>query len=175
MQNQINRVLLGQYEAAISMLRDAIASCPPAQWDANVARLPARVVAFHTLYWTDVYLSRSREACVPHELGAQGRGVPFGTPLPEGTLPPGLTQAQSLAYADFCIEKARRVLGAETEADLAGDSGFGEPFTRAEMHIYNIRHVQHHAGALGAHIRRLAPDFPEEGLGWVSSGVWRGE
>src|SRR5690606_31037668 len=35
MQNQINRVLLGQYEAAISMLRDAIASCPPAQWDAN--------------------------------------------------------------------------------------------------------------------------------------------
>ncbi len=167
----MHQMLRGQYLAAIGMLRDAIASCPAEHWETSVANLPAHVVAFHTLLWTDVYLSRSVAAFQTHDLVLEGRGIPFGTPLPEGTLPPGLSRARSLEYADRCLAKVRSALAAETEADLAGDSGFGRPFSRAEMHIYNIRHIQHHAGALAAHIRRLSPEFPREGLDWIDTGA----
>lgn len=171
MQELINQILLGQYEAALAMLRDAIASCPAEHWEKKVANNPARFVAFHTLCWTDMYLSRSQSAFESHALVIEGRGLPFGQPLPAGKLPPGLTQPRAIEYADFCIAKARAALAREIEADLAGDSGFGRPFSRAEMHIYNIRHIQHHTGALAAHIRRLTPEFPEEGMDWIDSGT----
>jgi len=173
MQELINQMLLGQYEAALSMLKDAIASCPAEHWEKKVANDPARFIAFHTLYCTDIYLSKSESAFESHEFVIEGRGLPFGQPLSEGKLPPGLTQPRAIEYADFCIAKARAVLAGESEADLAGDNGFGRPFSRAEMHIYNIRHIQHHTGALSAHIRRLSPEFPNDGMDWIDSGTSR--
>lgn len=169
----IHQMLLGQYEAALSMFRDAMASCPAEHWERKVANHPVGVVALHTLMWTDVYLGRSAKDFVSHELVIEGRGLPFGQPLPKGQLPPGLKQTRALEYADYCLAKVRRVLAEETEADLAGDNGFGRPFSRAEMHLYNIRHIQHHTGALGAHVRRLVPDFPEEGMDWIDTGTGR--
>lgn len=153
------------------MLRDAIASCPAEHWETKVANDPARFVAFHTLYSTDIYLSRNKSAFKSHEFVMEGRGLPFGQPLPAGTLPRGLSQQRAIEYSNFCIAKARATLAIETEADLAGESGFGHPLSRAEMHIYNIRHIQHHTGALAAHIRRLTPEFPETGLDWIDSGT----
>jgi hypothetical protein len=171
MHQLINQMLLGQYEAALSMLKDAIASCPAEHWEKKVANNPARFVAFHSLYWTDIYLSKSERAFESHEFVIEGRGFPFGQPLPTGELPRGLTQPRAIAYADFCIAKARAELTNQSQADLAGDSGFGRPFSRAEMHIYNIRHIQHHTGALAAHVRRLTPEFPETGMDWIDSGT----
>jgi hypothetical protein len=173
MHKLINQMLLGQYEAALAMLKDAIVSCPAEHWEKKVANNPARFVAFHTLYWTDVYLSRNQAAFKSHEFVIEGRGAPPSVPLREGKLPPGLTQPRAIEYADCCIDKARTVLAGASEADLAGDSGFGRPFSRAEMHIYNIRHIQHHTGALAAHIRRLTPEFPNDGMDWIDSGTTR--
>lgn len=173
MPSLIHQMLLGQYEAALSMFRDAMASCPAEHWQKKVANYPVGVVALHTLMWTDVYLGRSAKEFVSHEFVMEGRGLPFGRPLPKGTLPPGLKQTRALEYADYCLAKLRRVLAEESEADLAGDSGFGRPFSRAEMHLYNIRHIQHHTGALSAHVRRLVPDFPEEGMDWIDTGTGR--
>lgn len=169
----VSQILLGQYEAALSMLRAAIESCPAEHWESKVANDPARLVVFHTLYCTDIYLSRSEAGFRSHEFVIEGRGLPFGQPLPPGTHPPGLSRQRAVEYCDFCIAKARAVLAAERESDLAGGSGFGHPLSRAEMHIYNIRHVQHHTGALAAHVRRLSPDFPEDGMGWVDTGTTR--
>lgn len=169
----IQQILLGQYEAALDMLRTAIASCPAEHWETKVANDPARFVAFHTLYSTDIYLSRNESAFESHEFVIEGRGLPFGQPLPAGTLPPGLSQPRAVEYCNLCMAKARTVMTAETETDLAGGSGFGHPLSRAEMHIYNIRHIQHHTGALAAHIRRLRPEFPEDGMDWIDSGTSR--
>jgi hypothetical protein len=169
----MNQILLGQYEASISMLRATVCACPAAHWESKIAQWPARFVAFHTLYWTDIYLSPDQAAFKSHEFVMEGRGLPFGTPLPEGLIPPGLTQPRTIEYADFCIAKARATLSGESAADLAGPSGFGPTISRAEMHIYNIRHVQHHTGALAAHFRRLTPDLPEGVMDWIDTGTVR--
>ena len=50
-----------------------------------------------------------------------------------------------LNYVELCREKARRSLAAETAESLAGESGFWwYKITRAEFHLNNIRHLQHH-------------------------------
>lgn len=173
MHKLMTTVLLGQYEAALSMLRDAIDSCPAEHWEVKVANDPARFVAFHTLYWADIYLSKRESEFQSHEFVMEGRGLPLGQPFPEGQLPPGLSQSRSLEYADFCIAKARNVLAGESESDLAGECGFWQSISRAELHVYNIRHIQHHTGALAAHIRRLVPEFPYDGMDWIDTGTFQ--
>ncbi len=173
MQKLVTTLLLGQYEAALSMLRDTIVACPAEHWETRLVRWTTRFVAFHTLYCTDMYLSRSEAEVESHELLLEGRGLPFGEPFPKGKLPPGLTQPRTLEYAAFCIAKARAVIPNENEADLSAASGFNRRLSRAEMHIYNIRHIQHHAGALAAHVRRLTPAIGEDAMGWIDTGTQR--
>jgi hypothetical protein len=51
---------------------------------------------------------------------------------------------------------------------LTGPSGFERrTFTRAELHIYNIRHFQDHVAQLNAHLAaRTGTAIPWFGSGW---------
>jgi uncharacterized damage-inducible protein DinB len=69
-------------------------------------------------------------------------------------------------YLDHCHAKAKQAIAAETEATLEGPSGFEWlKFSRIEAHFYNIRHIQHHTGQLGATLRRQG----SEGVQWIPS------
>ena len=58
-------------------------------------------------------------------------------------------------------------------ASLAAPTGFGRGFSRAEIHVYNVRHVQHPTGQLTAHARRHDPSMPDTAIDWIDSGaVW---
>jgi uncharacterized damage-inducible protein DinB len=58
-------------------------------------------------------------------------------------------------YADICRARAKATMGAETAASLQGASGFSWlEFSRLELHLYNIRHIQHHTGQLVAALRQ---------------------
>ena len=87
---------------------------------------------------------------------------------------PGLAQAATLEYVPICLEKIRTTIASETETTLQQPSGFSWlPFTRGELHLYNLRHVQHHTGQLSAQLRRLDPNCASrEMLRWVRTG-WR--
>ena len=88
------------------------------------------------------------------------------------TLSPGLSQEETRAYVAICRQKVRTALATETPASLAGPSGFSwRRFSRGELHIYNIRHVQHHAGQMSAHLRRVAgATLDLKALPWVATG-----
>ena len=60
------------------------------------------------------------------------------------------TKAETLAYVDFCrAEVAAQIPG----LDLDAPSGFyWLPFNKLELQIYNIRHVQQHAGELSGRL-----------------------
>jgi hypothetical protein len=45
---------------------------------------------------------------------------------------------------------------------------FGGDFSRAELHVYNIRHIHHHAAQLSLRLRLDTG----RGVDWVGSG-WR--
>lgn len=162
MHHPFARALLGQFEASLSMLRHCIASCPDDHWDLPIAKYPFWVVAYHTLYCTDGYLIDSEDKWKPHPTFHPGGMADIDAEYPTRRF----TRELLLAYVDFCRQRAIEVLGAETGATLEGPSGFARlKFSRAELHLYSLRHIQHHTGQLGAFLGRQKIASP-----WVKSG-----
>ena len=48
-----------QFDAAVTMLENAVRGCPPALWDREPAETAFWYVAYHTIFWLDYYLADS--------------------------------------------------------------------------------------------------------------------
>jgi uncharacterized damage-inducible protein DinB len=161
-------LVVNQFEAALAMLKKCVVACPQEHWEGKIANDTFRYVAYHTLFFADLYLSPSEQAFELrdlHQRGGDERGE-------EASM--GLSREDTLEYIELVYKKLREALTAETEQTLAGPSGITRrKYSRAELHIYNLRHVQHHTGAMYAYLRRVVSDLGENtSLPWISSG-WR--
>ena len=164
--DHVKQTLIGQFEAALCMLNDCVEKCPPAHWDGLVAKYPFWQVAYHTLCFVDLYLSPSEDSFTPRADFHPAALREFDDEYPSRRF----TQPEIRAYLAVCRQKLRNTLSAETIESIAGPSGFpGRSATRLELHVYNIRHVMHHAGQLGAFLRRVDSSINPR---WVGSG-WR--
>jgi uncharacterized damage-inducible protein DinB len=164
MHDSITQMLQGQFEAALCMLNDCIRKCPVQHWDDKIANDTFRQVAYHTLFYIDYYLSPNEAAFTLREL--HHRGGDERNPV----VSPGLSKDETLQYVSVCRDKALHALAAETAQSLQSPSGFERlPFSRGELYIYVIRHVQHHTGQLSALLRKFADDGERW---WVKTG-WR--
>ncbi|MFO0839944.1 MAG: DinB family protein [Phycisphaerae bacterium] len=165
----LRQLVLSQLEASVCMLDECIRKCPAQHWDSPIGKYPFWHVAYHTLCFIDVYLSPSDEAWQPRQGGPGGGLHPLGRVELEEEYPSRrFEQCELLEYSALCRQKARDVLTSETRETLEGPSGFPWlAFSRAEAHVYNIRHIQHHAGQLSAFLRRQGVETH-----WVKSG-WR--
>lgn len=144
--------VLAQGLAAFAMLKDCLEKCPEAQWDGVVGTMPFWMVAYHTLCYADCYCARTNEAWKPsakfHPAGRAELSEEFPSRRFE--------RAELLAYLAACRTILRAALARETPKSLAGPSGFSWlEMPRAEVYLYNVRHVQHHTGQLTAFLRRV--------------------
>lgn len=166
---RVGSAVAGQYGAALGMLRVCLEQADEAAWQAPVGTRPFWHVAYHALYITDFYLSPDEKTFRPPSfhredydvLGSQPwaphRKVVADRPYDKDTLK---------TYVDACRAKAKLTMDGETETSLDGASGFSWlKFSRLELHLYNIRHLQHHTGQLGACLRRQH----SAGVGWLLS------
>jgi len=162
---QLQKIVSSQIEAALQMMQECISKCPAAQWEAPVGRYPFWLVAYHALCYVDVYLSNSNESWEP-ETGPTGLHPKGVEELSEEYPSRRFEQPELLRYIEECRDKLRTAMAAETDASLAGPSGFPRhTFSRAELHIYNLRHLAHHGGQLSAFLRRVGVE-----TAWVKSG-----
>ena len=161
----VRTMLASQFQAALSMLNDCIDRCPLEHWDGRIARYPFWQVAYHTLCYADLYLSPGRASFeLRPDLHPAGWSE-FNDEYPSRRF----EQPELAGYIATCRDKAVATLAAETPETLAAGSGFDWlPFSRGEVHVYNIRHIQHHAAHLSL---RLRIDAGVE-IPWVRSG-WR--
>lgn len=164
----LRKILAAQYEAALAMMHQCVQACPPQHWEGKIANDTFRQVSYHALFFTDLHLSPDEKAFELRELhhhGGDERG-------PNASI--GLSQEQTLSYVGICRAKVALALKKETLESLEGPSGFKwRKHSRGELHIYNIRHLQHHVGQLSAYLRRVDPALAAaDALPWVSSG-WR--
>lgn len=163
----LNDILASQFEAALCMMHHCIKACADKDWEGRIANQTFRQSAYHTLFFVDFYLSPSQESFQLRDLHHEG-GDERGP-----AVSPGLSKDQTLAYLAICREKARETLAEESDGILQGPCGFPRKLSRAELHIYNIRHIQHHTGQLSAYLRRLDPTLSDDRvIGWVGSG-WK--
>ncbi len=147
--------IVPQFRASLTQLRACIEVCPEPHWRGTIGRYPFWHVAFHALMFVDCYLAPGNDAFVPRlEFLPAGRAE-----LEEEFPSREMSRAELLRYADALLTEVAPGVERETEASLAGPSGFSHlPISRAELHVYNLRHVQHHTGQLSAFLRRAGVD-----------------
>lgn len=157
-----------QLEAALRTLHACIEQCPDELWNAPVAKYAFCQVAYHTLFFTDFYLSESIDEFKQQQFH-RAHAELFGDYEELTGEPDTLYEKRDLLdYAKFCRDKAVEVVAGETEESLRGPSGFERRrCTRAELHLYNMRHIQHHAAQLILRLRQDSDvDIPWFAHGW---------
>lgn len=82
-----------------------------------------------------------------------------------GVLPPRVyTKEELLTYLAHCREKLRKTIGELTEEKANREAvGLRDGYTFAELYLYSMRHVQHHAAQLNLLLRQQIDSAPR----WV--------
>jgi hypothetical protein len=152
MDNIWKAVTRRQFGAAIDMLENALNACPPELWSAPILRdQPDRTeisafwyVAYHALFWLDLYLFGSVEGFRPP--------APFNLAEldPAGLLPERqFSKDELLTYLGHGRQKCRKTIESLTDEKSHQRCRFswGE-VSFAELLLYNLRHIQEHAAQL---------------------------
>jgi hypothetical protein len=162
-------LVTNQFEAAFCTLNACIDRCPDTLWNQPVGSFPVSLVAFHTLFFADFYLEADESSFKSQPFHADHAAIFADYEQLEYREPVSRYEKGFIkAYLDYCRQKALKVIGAETEDSLNGPSGFARrTCTRAELHVYNMRHIQHHAAQISLRLRLDANvDIPWIGSGW---------
>ena len=165
----IRKTFADQFGAALSMLEDCISKCQPENWSAPVAKFPFWHLAYHVLFYTDLYLSPSIADFRPQSFHRENYNFLGRQPFPpfkEVIADQPYDKPMLIDYLKTCRAKVVDIIASETEISLAAPSGFEWlPFPRAQLHLYNLRHIQHHTGALGAFLIRTQG----KGANWIGT------
>jgi hypothetical protein len=133
-----------QSGAAIDMLNNAIRACPDPLWGDRNQRPEFWYTAFHALFFLDCYASNSEATYQPPS--------PFTlSELDErGILPDRVySKTELLAFLEHGRARCRSAIDSLTEDSARARCGFSWlDLSVAELTLYNMRHVQHHAAQL---------------------------
>lgn len=150
-----------QFHAAIDMLANAIQACPDSVWSGQGPRA-FWYLAFHTLFFLDLYLSEKDEP--------QFRPPPpFGLSELEDEVPPERVYEEDelLGYLEHCRKRLDTVMAGMTETWAVSPCPIPyRDMSNGELLLYNMRHVQHHAAQLNLLLRQTTNSAPR----WVSKG-----
>ncbi len=148
-----------QFGAAIDMLENVVLACPEALWGDRSQRPEFWYTVFHALFFLDLYLSDSDAGFAPpspftlDEMDERGL-------LPERVY----TKEELRKYLEHGREKCRASIEAMTDERVNRCCGFEWLDLRVgEMLLYNMRHVQHHAGQLNLILSQKGVSAPR----WV--------
>ena len=161
---KVKSILQSQYLAALAMLKQAVVKCPPVAWDNPQDRDRFWFVAYHTLYYAHRYL------------GAQAKGYARWEKRPHNK--PGSLFSKAEILEKLALVE-RDVKEQIPRMDLDGEAG--SLANQLELQIYNIRHIQQHAGELYERLsaHRVKLDWASQRNNfepsWAQNRRWRHE
>ncbi len=159
MDTATKEIIWRQFGAAIDMLENAMRACPEDLWYDRSRTPEFWYVAFHTLFFIDLYLSDTDAGFTPPSPFTLDEMDPAGI-MPERPH----TQEELFAYLDHARGKCRRTMAALTPEKAGQRCGFHWlDLSVGELLLYNMRHVQHHAGQLNMLLRQATDSAPR----WV--------
>jgi len=148
-----------QFGAAIDMLENAVVACPDELWGDRTRQPEFWYLVFHTLFWLDLYLTGREEGFAPPAPYTLDELDPAGL-FPDRVY----TKTELRTYLEHGRRKCRATIAALTEERAHDRSGIqGPELSFAELLLYNMRHVQHHAAQLNLILRQTIDSAP----GWV--------
>lgn len=145
MQTVFKESLWNQYGAALDTLAYAIDNCPDAVWISSLWKDPDAegygqfwFLAYHTVFWTDLYLAGYNEGFKPPAPFLRGK-------LPEQPY----ARADVRKYLADCREKCRLAFAGMTDEKASQHCVYAwVEASYYEMQIYALRHVQEHTAEL---------------------------
>ena len=159
MTEETKQLIWGQFGAAIDTLENAIRACPANLWSDQSRFHQVWYMTSHTLFWLDYYLTEDTDDFNPPE--------PFGLEEldPAGVIPARpYSKDELLTYLEYCRQKCRETIRTMTEQRATKLRKFKKAdLTHAELLLYNMRHVQHHAAQINLLLRQNIDSAP----GWV--------
>ena len=153
-------IIWSQFGAAIAMLENALLACPDGLWSDRSRQPQFWYVAYHALFWLDLYLTGSIERFAAP--------APFALEEldPAGLLPERAYEKYELkSYLEHCRDKCRATIEALSDEKAHQRCAF--PWGNvsfAELLLYNMRHVQEHAAQLSLILGQTTGSGP----GWVT-------
>ena len=151
-----------QLGAAIDMLDDVINLCPDHLWtigmwkdDEDERYGQFWFIAYHTLFWLDLFLTGTMEGFKPPQPFIRGK-------LPEQPY----TKEQIITYLSVCRDKCQSTLDGLTDERAQQRCVFEwmEP-SFLELQLYSMRHVQEHVAQLSL----VLGQHDVTGMDWVAS------
>ncbi|HEU4783191.1 MAG TPA: DinB family protein [Ktedonobacterales bacterium] len=167
-------ILCKQFGAAIDMLDNALAACPNALWRQPVWHNSSDStwltefwrVAYHAIYWLDLYLDGSEEGFAPPAsfilVEDDAAGAPPAQPLSREVV---------RAYLTYARQKCRTTIETMTDERARQPVSFdwmkeSEVVSFAELQLYCMRHIQEHTAQLSLLLGEHG--VPAEQLDWVT-------
>jgi hypothetical protein len=140
--------IISQYKAALKMLVDVIVKCPDSLWANGQHKNAYWRIVYHSLFYTALYLADGPAEFRPwhkHRPNYNCLGTVTHDNLPivikESYLKPDM-----IDYANNII---LNLDDAVSDVNYSERTGFDWiPMNRLQLHLYNIRHIQHHTGQL---------------------------
>jgi hypothetical protein len=154
--------IITEYKGALNMLIDTVNKCPDDLWENDTHKNIYWRIVYHTLFYTAFYLSAGPDEFVPwdehlpdyHTLGTQTRNGPI-------VITSTYSKAELLAYADDILNNLDKTV---IDGNLTGSTGFDWiALNRFGLHLYNIRHIQHHTGQLTERLHSVGIS----GINWL--------
>jgi hypothetical protein len=167
----LSTVLKSQYHAALAMLHECVEKCPEGLWLDEAPTNAFWRVAYHTLFFTHLYLGRDAESFRPwaeHRRGNQNEDGIVGRDLdPKSDLPAGpdpYSREQVLRYWDFVDTMVDEAV--ESMDLRRRESGFSwYQIPKLEHQLVNLRHLSHHTAQLADRLRAAE----NVGIKWVGA------
>ncbi|MDQ3021178.1 MAG: DinB family protein [Bacteroidota bacterium] len=157
MTDSFKTILWKQFGATIDMFENAVDACPDSLWNDGSQFW---YNAYHTMFFLDYYLSEEPDKFMPPEPYTLSEFDPDGV-LPERVY----DKPELVSYIKFCREKCRKLISTLSDENL--EKRFinrYRNYSRLEILLYNMRHVQHHTGQLNLLLRQSGNEPPD----WVS-------
>jgi hypothetical protein len=146
------KALWEQFGASIDMFANAVRTCPNELWRVRLwgehSEQPELAefwyIAYHTLFWLDLYLSGAVEGFMPP--------APFSLDEldPAGIVPePPYTRAELQTYLEHCRKKCQATIEGLTDGQTRRQCNF--PWGKisfAALLLDTMRHVQEHGAQL---------------------------
>lgn len=179
----VRTALSRQFGAAIEMLDRTLIACPASLWRTRLWNAPADRplppwippefaefwhLAYHTLFWLDLYLAAAREEDFTPP-------APFIWTESDPAVSPAqpYTKEELRTYLAALRHRCHTTLSALT-AERAHESiswyGWirGHAVSYLEVQLHNLRHVQEHASQLSLFLGQQG--IADEAVGWVARG-----
>jgi hypothetical protein len=161
MNNIWKTTIAEQLGAAIDMLDNAIVACPDKLWSDHSQKVEYWYIAYHTLFFLDLYLSGSVEGFTPPAPFTLSELDPAGI-IPEQPY----TKEELQNYLNHNRRKCQLTIEALTDQRACEKCSFQwlKEVNRLDLIFISIRHVQHHTAQLNLILRQQVNSAPR----WVS-------